>query len=354
MLKNYYSGDLYPSITASEFDEEDKKKAISVFSGCHRALFYYLLVSSIAVLVLTVLLTISQFFVPLPTLEAIINHPVFGPAVQIVCMYFIAFPVYCYMLKDIDRADRDKSTVSFMEFLSLAAISIALMQIGAVIAELAKYYISSSFSLPYEIEMTNKLLKAFDVVPAMLLVIVIGPIFEELVFRKILIDRLSVYGDRLAIIVSSVAFGLHHGNLSQFIYTTIAGIVFGHIYTKTRRIIYPIGLHMLTNLFGTLPTTLYYVEYDAVAESTPDLNAVFNGEITLTYILFVMKIVLILLGILMFLFSFFIKKYRWSRLCDIEIPKSKLLRIVVFNRGTMMFFILCLFTIVISFFEMGI
>ena len=202
-------------------------------------------------------------------------------------------------------------------------------------------------------EMTNKLLKAFDIIPSMIFVIVIGPIFEELVFRKVLIDRLSIYGDRLALIVSSVAFGLHHGNLTQFIYTTMAGIIFGHIYTKTRHIIYPIGLHMLANLFGTLPTTLYYVEYGASTDSTIDLEAMFSGEITLTYVLFILKIALILFGIVMFFFSFFIKKYRWSNLCDIEIPKSKLLRVVIFNNGTMLFFIYSVFAIVLAFLQTG-
>jgi len=40
MLKNYYSNDAYPVITASEFDDDDKKQAISVFSKCHMSLFY--------------------------------------------------------------------------------------------------------------------------------------------------------------------------------------------------------------------------------------------------------------------------------------------------------------------------
>ena len=79
----------------------------------------------------------------------------------------------------------------------------------------------------------------------------------------------------------------------------------------------------------------------------------FSGEITLTYVLFILKIALILFGLVMFFFSFFIKKYRWSNLCDIEIPKSKLLRVVVFNNGTMLFFIYSVFAIVLAFLQTG-
>ena len=350
MLKNYYSNDLYPIITASEFDDDDKKTAANVFSKCHMALLYYIIIMTIAIIVIDLVL---QLVYPEDTYMSIIMHPTFSPALQIVSMYFIAFPFYCIFLRKVPKASREKSTIPLCEFISLASISIAVMQLGSIVAELAKRYISSSLQLPYAIEMTNSLLQAFDVVPTLIWVIIIGPIFEELIFRKVMIDRLSVYGDRLAVIVSSVAFGLFHGNLTQFIYTTLAGFFFGHAYTKTRRLIYPIGLHMLANLFGTLPTVLYYIEFNATQEDIVDVEAIFNGGITLTYIMFWLKIVLIAWGIVMFVFSFFMKKYRLSKLCDIEIPKLKLLRVVVFNKGTILFFVYSVLNIVLTFLELG-
>lgn len=354
MLRNYYNDDMYPCVYASEFTIENEKKARSVFSKCHMALFYYLFIASIAYAALALIPPIFVTFGSSSFFQKIIYHPAYEPALNIICMYIIAFPIYCFKLRGMDKAPRDKSTVSFMEFFSLAAISVAVMQLGAVFAQFARTYISTSFSLPYEVELSHKLLKAFDIVPSMLFVIIIGPIFEELIFRKLMIDRISIYGDRLAIIVSSVAFGLHHGNLTQFIYTTMAGIVFGHIYTKTRRIIYPILLHMIVNFFGTFPNTLYYVEYDVSTDVEIDLSAVFNGEITVTYVLFIAKIVIFLLGVLMFFLSLFLRKYRWSKHRDIEIPVTKLANIVLFNPGTVWFFIYCAVNIFIVFITTGI
>lgn len=55
--------------------------------------------------------------------------------------------------------------------------------------------------------------------------VVMAPICEEILFRKILIDRIRLYGDKAAILVSSVVFGLSHGNFYQFFYAFGIGLV---------------------------------------------------------------------------------------------------------------------------------
>ena len=129
MLKNYYSNALYSSVTAAEFDENDKKKAISVFSRCHKALFWYLLAASIAYIAIVIIFAMSYLFFPEEIIDALKEHPAYAPLVNIFCIYLVGFPVYLFMLRGMDRAEREKSTVPFMEFLSLAAMSIALMQL---------------------------------------------------------------------------------------------------------------------------------------------------------------------------------------------------------------------------------
>ena len=60
-----------------------------------------------------------------------------------------------------------------------------------------------------------------------LVAVIIGPIFEELIFRRILFDRLSPFGEKFAIITTAVAFGLFHGNFDQVVYATALGIILG-------------------------------------------------------------------------------------------------------------------------------
>ena len=89
-----------------------------------------------------------------------------------------------------------------------------------------------------------------SVLPKALLLVILAPIIEEYIFRKILIDRMHSYGEKLAVVTSALMFGLFHGNLSQFFYAYALGLVFGYVYLKTGRLRYSICLHMLINLLG--------------------------------------------------------------------------------------------------------
>ena len=77
---------------------------------------------------------------------------------------------------------------------------------------------------------------------------VLAPIFEEIIFRKIMIDRLATRGKWFAIFVSALCFGLFHGNFSQFFYAFSLGLIWGVIYTRTGKIQITIGYHLIINL----------------------------------------------------------------------------------------------------------
>lgn len=77
-----------------------------------------------------------------------------------------------------------------------------------------------------------------------------APIAEELTYRRLLIPRLQPYGDRFAIIASALCFGLMHGNLSQFFYAFVLGIILGYVFLKTGCVWQTMLLHALFNLVG--------------------------------------------------------------------------------------------------------
>lgn len=83
-----------------------------------------------------------------------------------------------------------------------------------------------------------------------LFMVILAPIFEELLFRKKLIDKLGIYGAKTAVVLSALLFGLFHGNLSQFFYAFFLGLAFGYVYVNTGKIHYTIIAHMIINLFG--------------------------------------------------------------------------------------------------------
>jgi len=105
-----------------------------------------------------------------------------------------------------------------------------------------------------------------------LLTVVVAPVMEELVFRRLLIDRLHMYGQRMAVCVSAMVFGLYHGNFYQFFYAVFLGIAFGYVYLKTGKLWHTMALHAGVNFIGGV-----------VASSLADLELTDpNGDIVQT------------------------------------------------------------------------
>lgn len=82
--------------------------------------------------------------------------------------------------------------------------------------------------------------------------VVMAPICEEILFRKILIDRIRIYGDKAAILISGFVFGLIHGNFYQFFYAFGVGMVFAYVYISTGKLGYTIVFHMIINFLGSV------------------------------------------------------------------------------------------------------
>ena len=57
----------------------------------------------------------------------------------------------------------------------------------------------------------------------------------------------------LAIFFSSMVFGIWHMEPIQVVYTIIAGIAFGVVYYRTRKLRYPILMHIINNFTSALP-----------------------------------------------------------------------------------------------------
>lgn len=81
---------------------------------------------------------------------------------------------------------------------------------------------------------------------------IIAPISEELIFRGLIQRRIRDYlGTVWAIIISAVIFGIYHGNMVQFIYATLLGVLLALLYEKTQSLWIPIAAHMAANLWSS-------------------------------------------------------------------------------------------------------
>lgn len=87
-------------------------------------------------------------------------------------------------------------------------------------------------------------------------VVIAAPLFEEFLFRGILLDGLlKNYSPRKAIIISALLFGIVHLNPWQFIGAFFCGILMGWIYYRTKNIWYTVFYHFANNLLGFVFTT---------------------------------------------------------------------------------------------------
>ena len=79
------------------------------------------------------------------------------------------------------------------------------------------------------------------------------PIVEEILFRGLIFNRIKCQYNFLAgLLISSLLFGIYHGNIVQGIYATLLGIFLGFAYHKTKSILIPIFIHMGGNTFVSI------------------------------------------------------------------------------------------------------
>lgn len=131
-------------------------------------------------------------------------------------------------------------------------VCIFVSLIGAILGVGVSEFLSGGTATDYAAELLDNpgLFTIFSVAA-------VGPIVEEIAFRKLIIDRTVQFGEKNAVLFSAMIFGIMHGNFYQAFYAFGIGLVFGYIYTRSGKISYTIILHIIFNLIcGVLPSFL--------------------------------------------------------------------------------------------------
>ncbi|WP_028505638.1 CPBP family intramembrane glutamic endopeptidase [Ruminococcus sp. FC2018] len=81
-----------------------------------------------------------------------------------------------------------------------------------------------------------------------LYVVILAPIFEEIIYRGLIIKMLSPHSKTAAVLVSALAFGLMHGNIPQAASAFATGLVYAIIAVKCGSIVPTVIIHGLNNL----------------------------------------------------------------------------------------------------------
>ncbi len=183
-------------------------------------------------------------FVPQLLGSALVNH-----LFSIVTLYGFGFPCFFLVLHRLPKDTMAPVEMGTRSWWRALCVSLAFMMVGNYIGNFITFYFSSMMGGALQnpvAEMTSGQSFWMNLV----FVAIIGPILEELLFRKVVCDRLLPLGEGYAVVLSAILFGLVHGNFFQFFYAAAVGALFAYVYVKTGRIRYSIAYHMIINFLG--------------------------------------------------------------------------------------------------------
>lgn len=254
--------------------------------------------------------------------------------------YLLPLPIFIYIMRKTEAKTLEKHKMTVKTFVICISITMFLMWIGNIMGVI----ITSGIGSLIQHEVANPIKDVINnsgLVANLIIITTIAPIFEELIFRKLLIDRTIKYGGTISVLLSGLLFAFFHGNLNQFFYAFLLGGFFAIIYIKTGQIKYTIGLHMIINFIGSVVSLFV---------SQPLMDLANGSVISPTSTFGVILYILITLGLTVMGLIYSIKYFDKSRFdgSEKEIILKNPVSTILLNPGIICFILLMSYTIFTS------
>ncbi len=123
-----------------------------------------------------------------------------------------------------------------------------LAWIGASLVSAAVYYVFDALGIESDPQAAEQALATIDPWLAVLAIVILAPIAEEIFFRGVVFNAfLREGGRRWAFIGSSALFAAIHLSLVALIPIFLLGLALAWIYDRTNNLLAPIAMHMVVN-----------------------------------------------------------------------------------------------------------
>lgn len=134
----------------------------------------------------------------------------------------------------------------FIAFLIQAALNLTIT------------YFFPDYTQPANQDAVEQMVSSMNLVFMFINIVILTPIVEEYLFRGLIMKYIFSLTPLLGALVASVAFALAHmpGNWIDFAVYYVLSVAFTYVYLKTRRLEYPILMHMMQNFIGFLAVAL--------------------------------------------------------------------------------------------------
>jgi membrane protease YdiL (CAAX protease family) len=338
-------------LTEEEINERRKVNGASLRRICTRLGLSLLVVLAASVITQSIAVVI---------LERVAPHLLSSPTVNLVLasgsMYFVGVLLGALVLlraKPVAAPER-KSLRPSQLFIFLI-ICFGGMYTGNLVGTI----ITTVISLITGSEVTNSVadvISSTPMLPLFIFVVILAPIFEELLFRKLMMDRLTPYGQWTAVLVSAVLFGLFHCNLSQLFYATLLGVFLGFIYARTGKIHHTIILHAIINFCGSIIPLLVFrlCDIEAITEfiTHPSISTLTENLVGfLIYFAYSGLISLVWIGgVVLFIVFAVLKKFKLGKAGE-EIPSpEERFKLIITSPGIIIITLGCLALTIASLF----
>lgn len=270
-------------------------------------------------------------------------------------LYLIAMPIAVMLMGKSTVIETRKFDMKPGLFFKLLLMCLPMMWAGSVFGSMLSMALSNGEATDRVADLAMQT-NIWNVV----FLVIVGPIFEEWLFRKQLIDHTRKYGEKTAILLSGLAFGLFHMNLFQFFYAFLLGLMFGYVYTRTSKLRYSTAMHMIINFNGGVlaPWVLTRVDLDQlekVSEAAENGNAAAMEQwasqnatgLAIMLVYFLLYGAVILAG-----FVLLIRNFRKAEfyIAPEELPRGTGARTVYGNVGMITFIVLTVLLTAISLF----
>ena len=176
--------------------------------------------------------------------------------------FIIALAITLFLLKrDMAHQMREGSPnqagVTFSVLCAIFGVFLALYSQSIAIR------IETAMGISPGSENTEYIVKVIETIPFFILISsIIGPILEEIVFRKVIFGamrkKMNVW---LAALGSSLIFGAAHLEFEHLLLYTLMGLVFTALYAVTNRILVPIFAHVAMNTLVVLSQIVFIEEF---------------------------------------------------------------------------------------------
>lgn len=283
--------------------------------------------------------------------EKIVTSPYFNVLAGTLPAYIAGIPTLFLVIRKLPKRQMplEKPKMSVPHLLMMIPIAQVAMVAGNYIGT----FINNVYSIILGIENHDTVAELIYSTPVWLLIVVtviIAPIMEELIFRKLLLDRLSVYGAKFAILVTAVAFGLFHGNIDQFFYAMLVGIVLGYVALKSGNWLYSVIVHMVMNFIGGIVPLFVTGSLERVLEwienmvEDPDAYASIPTEMLGDYMVVMaysgLMSALVIGGIVLLVLGIRKKWFTLDERLSVRIPRGRVAGVVFGNVGSILFLVI--------------